>query len=49
MFNLDYITSKNDSKTWSYRTLIIGPRGSGKTNCLLNMIQQDNNIIDKIY
>ena len=29
--------------------LIIGPSGSGKTNSLLNLIQQDNNIIDKIY
>ena len=29
--------------------LIIGPTGSGKINALLNLIQQDNNIIDKIY
>ena len=29
--------------------LITGPSGSGKTNALLNLIQQDNNIIDKIY
>ena len=29
--------------------LIIGPSGSGKTNALLNLIQQGNNIIDKIY
>ena len=29
--------------------LIMGPSGSGKTNSLLNLIQQDNNIIDKIY
>ena len=29
--------------------LIISPSGSGKTNALLNLIQQDNNIIDKIY
>ena len=29
--------------------LIIGSSGSGKTNALLNLIQQDNNIIDKIY
>ena len=29
--------------------LIIGPSGSGKSNALLNLIQQDNNIIDKIY
>ena len=29
--------------------LIIGPSGSGKTNVLLTLIQQDTNIIDKIY
>ena len=29
--------------------LIIGPSGSGKTNYLLNSIQKDSNIIDKIY
>ena len=29
--------------------LIIGPSGSGKTNLLPNLIQEDNNIIDKIY
>ena len=29
--------------------LIIVPSGSGKTNALLNLIQQDNNNIDKIY
>ena len=29
--------------------LIIGTSGSGKTNALLNLIQQDNNVIDKIY
>ena len=49
MFNLDTVTSKNDNKTWLYRMLIIDPSGSGKTNALLNLIQQDNNIIDKIY
>ena len=49
MFNLDTVTSKNDNKTWPYRMLIIGPSGSGKTNALLNLIQQNNNIIDKIY
>ena len=49
MFNLDDITEKDDSKTWPYRKLIIGPSGSGKTNSLLNSIQKDNNIIDKIY
>ena len=49
MFNLDDITTKNDSKDWRYRKLIIGPSGSGKTNFLLNSIQKDTNIIDKIY
>ena len=29
--------------------MIIGPSGSGKTNYLINSIQKDNNIIDKIY
>ena len=29
--------------------MIIGPSGIGKTNALLNLIQQDNNVIDKIY
>ena len=49
MFNLDDITTKNDNKDWSYRKLIIGSSGSGKTNYLLNSVQKDNNIIDKIY
>ena len=50
MFNLDTIISKNDDKKWSYRMLIIGSSGSGKTNALLNLIQKDNdNFIDKIY
>ena len=49
MFNLDDITKKDDNKDWPYRKLIIGPSGSGKTNYLLNSIQKDNDIIDKIY
>ena len=49
MFNLDNITKKDDNKGWPYRTLIIGPSGSGITNYLLNSIQKDNNNIDKIY
>ena len=28
---------------------LIGPSGRGKTNYLLNSIQRDNNIVDKIY
>ena len=49
MFSLDNITEKDNNKDWSYRKLIIGSSGSGKTNYLLNSIQKDNNIIDKIY
>ena len=49
MFNLDDIAIKNDNTDWPYRKLIIGPSGSGKANYLLNSIQKDNNIIDKIY
>ena len=47
MFNLDTVTSKNDNKNWPYRILIIGPSERGKTNALLNLIQQDNNIITR--
>ena len=49
MFNLDNVTTKNDNKNWPDRMLTIDPSGSGKTNSLLNSIQQDNNVIDKIY
>ena len=49
MFNSDNITTKIDNKDWPYRKLIIGPSGSGKTSYLLNIIQKDSNIIDKIY
>ena len=49
MFNLDDITTINDCTDWPYRKLIIRPSGSGKTNYLVNAIQKDNNIIDKIY
>ena len=49
MFNLDSITEKDDNKDWPYRKLIIVPSGSGKTKYLLNSIQKDNNIVDKIY
>ena len=48
MFNFDNITDKNHTN-WPYRTLVIGPSRSGKTNYLLNLIQKDKNIIDKIY
>ena len=49
MFNLDNITEKDNNKDWPYKKLIIGPSGSGKINYLLNSIQKENNIIDKIY
>ena len=49
MFNLNSITEKNNNEDWPYRKLIIGPSGSGKTNYLLNSIQRDPNVTDKIY
>ena len=49
IFNCDSLTKKDENNSWPYRKLIIGPSGSGKTNYLLNSIQKDNNIIDKIY
>ena len=57
MINLDNITNENNKKgneKWScvpdhsYRILIIGGSGSGKTNTLLNLINEQNDI-DKIY
>ena len=57
MFNFDYIT-KEDIKQHNpklpqipghlYRILIIGGSGSGKTNALLNLINNEPDI-DKIY
>ena len=49
IFNFDSITEKDNNKDWPYRKLVIGPSGSGKTNYLLNSIQRDNNIVNKIY
>ena len=52
MINLDSITNKNnkkDNEKWSYipdhpyRILIIGGSGSGKSNTLLNLINQQHN------
>ena len=40
---------KDNNKDWPYGKLVIGPSGSDKTNYLLNSIQRDNNIVDKIY
>ena len=57
MINLDSITNENNKKhneKWPYmpdhpyRILIIGGSGSGKTNALLNLINEQNDI-DKIY
>ena len=58
MTNLDSITNKNNKKKnnekWPfipdhlYRILMIGRSGSGKTNVLLNLIKEQDDI-DKIY
>ena len=57
MINLDSIINENNkkhNKKWSYipdhpyRILIIGGLGSGKTNTLLNLINEQGDI-DKIY
>ena len=57
MINLDRITDENNKKhneKWpyipdhSYRILIIGRSASGKTNTLLSLINEQNDI-DKIY
>ena len=57
MINLDSITNENNKKhneKWPYipdhpyKILIIGGSGSGKTNALLNLINEQYNI-DKFY
>ena len=57
MINLDNITNENNKKRnekWPYitdhpyRILIIGGSRSGKTNVLLNLINEQSDI-DKIY
>ena len=57
MINLDSITNennKNHNEKWpyipdhSYRILIIGDSGSGKTNALLHLINEQDDI-DKNY
>ena len=57
MINLDSITKENNKKhneKWPYtpdhlyRIIIIGGSGSGKTNALINLINEQNDI-DKIY
>ena len=42
------LQTKNDN-SWQYRVLSIGPSSCGKKNTLLNLIQQDNNGIDKVH
>ena len=58
MFNADSITNENSkihNKKWPiipdypYRILIIDSSGSRKTNALLHLINQQVDIIDKIY
>ena len=49
IFNFDNIREKYNNKDWPYKKLVIGPSGCGKTSYILNSIQRDNNIIDKIY
>ena len=57
MINLDSITNENNKKhkeKWPsipnhpYRIIMIGGSGSGKTNALINLINEQNDI-DKIY
>ena len=57
MINLDDNTNENNkehNRKWSYiphhpqRILIIGGSGSGKTNTLLNLMKEQDDI-DKIY
>ena len=57
MINLDSVTNENNKKRnnkWpyitghSYRIIIIGHSGSGKTNALINQTNEQN-YIDKIY
>ena len=57
MINFNSITNENNkehNEKWPYipdhpyRILIIGGSGSGKTNTLLNLINEQNDI-DKIY
>ena len=57
MINLDSIINENNKKhnekwpyipDYPYRILIIGGFGSGKTNILLNLINEQNDI-DKSY
>ena len=51
MLNLDKIcNNKGDDENWPFRMLILRPLESGKTNTLLNLIQNLNETtpVDKI-
>ena len=54
MFN-SYSTINKSNEKWPYipdhpyRMMIIGGSGSGKTNTLLSLINEQNYDIDKIY
>ena len=53
MLNLDNIVSNkkkisSENDDWSFRMLIIGPSGSGKSNTLLHLIDKFHPI-DKVY
>ena len=57
MINIDNYVNENETKhneKWPYipdhpqRIIIIGGSGSGKTNALINLINEQNNI-DQIY
>ena len=50
MLNLDKIcNNKSDDKNWPFRMLIKGPSRSGKTNALLNLIQNLNETTPFLY
>ena len=53
MINIDFYVNENEtdySKNWPhtpdhpYRILVIGGSGSGKTNALINLINEQNDI-----
>ena len=49
MFNLDENRERVENRDWPYRKLMIGPSGAGKAHYLLNSIQRDHNLVEKIY
>ena len=51
MVNFDYYTPENKTEhnsNWTFKILIIGGSRSGKTNTLLNLINNQSDI-EKIY